>query len=432
MKLKSSAPLLIFLLSVTLGAGFILFAALSSSPDAPAPKVAVKKIEKAAIPREYGLSLDSFSTTTATVQRNEFLSNILQRHKIDLADISRLSEKAKTVFDVRKIAAGNSYTIFTPKSGDSSARASYFVYQPNPIDYVVYDLRDSLRVYTGKHPVTTRRKTVSGIISSSLYETFQDGGADPVLSMQFAEIYAWAVNFYAIKSDDWFKVQYEQSYVKGKPVGAGHIVSALFSHEGKKYQAFYFKADSASKGTYYDENGKSLRRAFLKAPLKYSRITSRYSRRRFHPVQKRWKAHLGTDFAAPTGTPIVSTGTGVVTESRYSKYNGNYVKVRHNGTYTTQYLHMSKRAVRKGQHVSQGQIIGYVGSTGLATGPHVCYRFWKNGRQVDALAQHFPPAEPIDESARPAFEQMVHSARRVLAAIPLDTENDQDRELAMR
>ncbi|QEC51649.1 murein DD-endopeptidase MepM/ murein hydrolase activator NlpD [Anseongella ginsenosidimutans] len=432
MNLKSSAPLLIFLISVTLGAGFILFSALSSEPAAP-PAPVVKKAPVPAVPREFGLSLDSFNVTTSTVKRNEFLSNILQRHQIDLSEISMLSQKAKEVFDVRKIAAGNSYAIFTPKVNAGEARAAYFVYQPNPVDYIVYDLRDSMRVYAGKHKVTTRMKTVSGTINSSLYETFEKGGANPALSMQLAQdIYGWVINFYAIKKDDWFKVQYEQSYVKGEPVGTGRIVSAVFSHEGKEYDAYYFRPDSASRGEYYDEEGNSLRRAFLKAPLKFSRISSRYTQRRFHPVQKRWKAHLGTDFAAPSGTPIVATGTGVVTESRYSKYNGNYVKIRHNGTYTTQYLHMSKRAVRRGQHVSQGEVIGYVGSTGLATGPHVCYRFWKNGRQVDALKQHFPPAEPVAEALRPAFERMVASARQVLAGIPMETGEGPEEELAMR
>ena len=433
MNLKSSVPLLIFLLTVTLGGGFILFSALSSEPAEPQKPVVAEKAAVIAIPREFGLSLDSFDITTSTVKRNEFLSNILQRHQINLSDISRLSEKAKDVFDVRKIAAGNPYTVFTPKTTDSAGRAAYFVYQPNAIDYVVYDLRDSMRVYSGKHKVSTELKTVSGTISSSLYETFQDGGADPRLSMQLAdEIYGWVINFHAIKRNDWFKVQYEQPYVKGEPVGTGRIVSAIFSHAGKEFKAYYFRSDSAAQGEYYDEKGESLRRAFLKAPLKFSRISSRYTKRRFHPVQKRWKAHLGTDFAAPSGTPIVATGTGVVIASTYSKYNGNYVKIRHNGTYTTQYLHMSRRAVKRGQRVSQGEVIGYVGSTGLATGPHVCYRFWKNGRQVDALKQEFPPAEPVAESLRPAFEQMVKSASEVLAGIPLKTAERREEELAMR
>lgn len=425
--------MLIFLLSVALGAGFILFSALSSEP-AEVQKAPVAKAP-VSIPRQFGLSLDSFNVTTETVKRNEFLSNILQRHHIDLYGISVLSQKAKEVFDVRKIAAGNAYSIFTPSentASDSISRAAYFVYQPNPVDYIVYDLRDSMRVYSGKHKVTTRMRTMSGLISSSLYEAFEKADADPALSGKLAEIYAWAVNFYFLKENDWFKIEYEQQYVLGEPVGHGRIVSAVFSHEGKEYNAFYFQPDSLSKGAYYDENGKSLRKAFLKAPLKYSRISSRYSKRRFHPVQKRWKAHLGTDYAAPSGTPIVATSGGVVIESRYSRYNGNYVKIRHNGTYTTQYLHMSKRAARRGQHVSQGQVIGYVGSTGLATGPHVCYRFWKNGRQVDALKQDFPPAEPVAEAFRPAFEKMVASARRVLAGIPMETASPgTEEELAM-
>lgn len=432
MNKKNRVPLLVLFTIIGIGAGFLLFSAWASSSDSE-PVAATEELPAPAapvepeVPRQFGLSLDSFDVLTETVKRNEFLSNILQRYRIDLADISVLSQKAKEVYDVRKIAAGKPYAIFASK--DDPSRAAYFVYQPNPIDYVVYDLRDSMRVYTGKHEVTTRMRSVSGIITSSLYETFEEGGANPALSMQFAGIYAWVVDFYSIQRDDWFKVQYEQQYVLDEPVGPGHITSAVFSHDGKEFQAFYFQPDTSEAGEYYNEEGESLRRAFLKAPLKYSRITSRYSKRRFHPVQKRWKAHLGTDYAAPAGTPIIATANGTVTESRYTKYNGNYVKIRHNGTYTTQYLHMSRRAVRPGQHVSQGQVIGYVGSTGLATGPHVCYRFWKNGQQVDALKQDFPPAEPVAEAFRATFDRMVRAQQEELALMAPHPEEEGSEEV---
>src|SRR5690606_11261557 len=212
----------------------------------------------------------------------------------------------------------------------------------------------------------------------------------------------------------------------GEPVGSGKVLSAVFGHHGKEYEAYYFEAGDGEKGAYYDETGKSLRRAFLKAPIKYSRISSRFSPRRLHPVTKVWKAHLGTDFAAPTGTPIVATGDGIVVASTYAGGNGNYVKIQHDNIYSTQYLHMSKRAVKRGDRVKQGQVIGYVGSTGLATGPHVCYRFWKNGKQVDALKQDVPSGEPIHEKHRLAFNQQIMSQRAQLARI--DVRNPQQRE----
>jgi murein DD-endopeptidase MepM/ murein hydrolase activator NlpD len=238
--------------------------------------------------------------------------------------------------------------------------------------------------------------------------------------MKLADIYAWSIDFYSIHDGDWFKVVYEQQYVKDEPVELGTIRSAVFSHDGEPFYAFYFQSDSAQSGEYYDESGKTLRRFFLKAPLKFSHITSRYTMKRFHPVQKRWKAHLGTDYAAHTGTPIIATGNGAVIESEFSRFNGNYVKIRHNNTYTTQYLHMSRRAVKRGQHVMQGQVIGYVGSTGLATGPHVCYRFWKNNKQVDPLNQKFPSAEPIPQSAIPVFDKYKQGQQQQLETIKVE------------
>jgi murein DD-endopeptidase MepM/ murein hydrolase activator NlpD len=329
-------------------------------------------------PRKFGLPTDSFTVIENTVQKNDFLATILQQYHVENITIANLAQKSRPVFDVRRITAGSDYTIFCTK--DSVQKAVYFVYQPNAIDYIIYDLRDSITITRGKREVTTRIQTASGIISSSLYEALEVAGTDPALAMKLADIYAWSIDFYSIQQGDFFKVVYEQRYVKDEPVEPGQVKSAIFSHAGDTFYAFYYEPDSLNAGDYYDENGKSLRKAFLKAPLKFSRITSRFTMKRFHPVQRRWKAHLGTDYGAPSGTPIISTGNGVVIESTFNRNNGNYVKVRHNNTYTTQYLHMSRRAVKRGQHISQGQVIGYVGSTGLATGPHVCYRFWKNAQ----------------------------------------------------
>lgn len=369
--------------------------------------------------RKFGLPVDSFTVVEKTIERNEFLANILELYQVDEPTIALLAVKSKGVFDIRNIRAGNQYTVFCTK--DSLQKAQYFVYQPNAIDYVVYDLRDSISIYAGKREITTRTLTASGKIEGSLYETFKKAGADPGLAMKLADIYAWSIDFYSIHEGDWFKVVYEQQYVKEEPVGLGPIRSAIFSHDDEPFYAFYFQPDSTQPGEYYDEQGKTLRRFFLKAPLKFSHITSRFTLRRFHPVQKRWKAHLGTDYAASTGTPIIATGNGVVIESAFSRFNGNYVKIRHNNTYTTQYLHMSRRAAKRGQHVRQGQVIGYVGSTGLATGPHVCYRFWKNNKQVDPLRQKFPSAEPISKSAQPVFDQYKQDQQQQLEAIKIES-----------
>lgn len=424
MTLKKNVLALLVLVVLVLSAGFIVFSSFDTTPV-----TVVDAVEQRRVPAEqklvFGLPADAYQTEQHQVARNEFLSEILQRQGIDLPTISAIAAKSKPVYDVRKIAAGRDYTVFKDQSG----KAAYFVYQPNAIDYIVYDLRDTIAVYAGQNEVDTQIETVSGVINSSLYETLQEQNVNPDLAVQLAEIYGWAVNFYQINKGDWFKIVYERNYVEGTPVGPGKILSSIFGHGGEEFQAYYFQPDDGSAGSYYDENGKSLRRTFLKAPLKYTRISSRYTMRRFHPVQRRWKAHLGTDFAAPHGTPIVATANGVVVAATYSRGNGNYVKIKHDNVYTTQYLHMSKRAVKRGQRVNQGQVIGYVGSTGLATGPHVCYRFWKNGRQVDALAQKFPPSVPIADKYRTAFTRLLNTQQQELARLDFNKPKPSNLEL---
>lgn len=421
MLLKKNVLALVVSVAVCLGGSFFFLSAFDTSPEQAVSAVSTEEPESSE--RLYGLVVDGYGIETNVVGRNEFLSDILQRYGVSLSRVAEIAERSKPVFDVRKIAVGQQYTVFRNAAGD----AEYFVYQANPIDYVVYDLRDSVVVYKEQKPVQARLETVAGVINSSLYETLEANGAHPDLAVQLAEIYGWAVNFYRINKGDWFKLIYERKYVDGVPVGPGRIQSAVFGHDGKEYQAFYFDPGDGTPAAYYDENGKSLKRTFLKAPLKYTRISSRYTMRRFHPVLGRWKAHLGTDFAAPHGTPIVATAAGVVVESAFSGGNGNYVKIKHDNVYTTQYLHMSKRAVKKGQRVAQGQVIGYVGSTGLATGPHVCYRFWKNGKQVDALAQVFPPSEPIQEKYRIAFNRVLNERQQALAAVGFGKQSNLER-----
>jgi len=417
MKFNKKTSLLLLILLLVLGCGIIFFSGFDLNKPQKKQATITVAAPPAPLPKQFELAVDSFDVQYHTIKRNEFLSNILGSYGVSAPAISKLVQKSMPIFNVRKITTGNSYAIFTYKN--NANKAAYFIYQPNPVDFIVYDLRDTLNVYAGKKDVTTKLETVASTINSSLYDALQSNNANPLLAMQLAEIYGWAVDFYRIDSDDWFKIEYERQYVEDKPVNEGRIVSAIFSHKGKELSAFYFQADSASKGGYYDEDGNSVKRAFLKAPLKFSRITSRYTKSRLHPVQKVWKAHLGTDYAAPTGTPIIATGSGTVIASAFTKFNGNYVKIKHNGTYTTQYLHMSRRAVRTGQNVQQGQVIGYVGSTGLATGPHVCYRFWKNGTQVDALKQNFHETTPLPKEYITAFKQIVNQKQKIFASLTI-------------
>ena len=249
--------------------------------------------------------------------------------------------------------------------------------------------------------------------------------ADPELVEKLSEVYAWQIDFYHIQKGDKYKVIYEEKYVDNRPVGIGNVLGAYFNYHGEEFYAIQF--DDGGGEQYFDESGKSLRKAFLKAPLKFSHITSRYSMHRYHPIEHRVKPHLGTDFAAPTGTPIHSTGDGIVTEATYSRFNGNFVKIKHNSVYSTQYLHMSKIAsgIHPGVAVKQGQVIGYVGMTGEATGPHVCYRFWKNGRQVDPFRQKFPSSKPVNTEYAAQFD-----STKELIIGELDTIQFQDQQFA--
>lgn len=377
-----------------------------------------KEIKKEPV-YEFGIAVDSLGIEKSVIKKNEFMGALLAPFNINPQKLAALAAKSKDIFDIRKLQVGKPYTILYSK--DSVKEAKYFIYQPSRIDYVVYDLSDSLDIYEDRFPTKTVEREESGIIESSLTQSLAHIEMGNELAAKMAKIYAWDIDFYKIQKGDYFKLIYEVRYLDDEPVDLGRIKTIYFNHKDEDFYAFYYKNDSTETEDYFDENAKSLRKAFLKAPLKYFRITSRYSGRRFHPVQHRYKAHLGTDYAAPTGTPIMATAAGTVVASAYTQFNGNYVKIRHNGTYTTQYLHMNKRAVRVGQHVKQGQTIGYVGSTGLATGPHVCYRFWKNGQQINPYSEKFPSAEPIQNADRSSFDSLVAEGMRALSAIPVDT-----------
>jgi len=342
---------------------------------------------------EYGIDCDDLHIVKDRVQLHQNLSDILLKYDVPNSVIHDAALESKAIFDVRTMKAGNPFCII--HSTDSSKKVRYFVYELNPVDYVLFDFDDPIKVSLGKKPVRLQTKTVTGRIESSLWDTLTEQQLDIELAIKLSEIYAWAIDFHHLQKDDTFRVVFEEKFVEGKPIGIGKIKAARFDHKDKTFYAFYFEQDAH--GSYYDQNANSLEKAFLKAPIKFSRITSGFSKRRFHPVLKKYKAHFGIDYAARTGTPIMSTSDGVVQKAGYDKNNGKYVKIRHNGVYSTQYLHMSKFApgIKRGRNVRQGEVIGYVGSSGLATGPHLCYRFWKNGRQVNPSKEDIPAVEPV-------------------------------------
>ena len=368
---------------------------------------------------EFGFTLNNFKVINDTIKSGEIFSEILLKNNIEYARILEIVNTVRDTFNVRSLKAGKPYTILAKK--DSTGQAEVFIYQHSKIQYTVIDFRDSIPVAHNKSkPVKTVIKKVSGVIRSSLTESMKKAGLSPYLAYKMEDIYGWSIDFYRLQKNDRYKLIYEQLYINDTvPVGIGEVKAAFFEYGDKPYYAFKYKIDSTAKlSDYYDDAAKTMKRQFLKAPVKVSRISSRYNlNRRIAFYGNKIRAHKGTDYAAPVGTQILSTANGVVTESRYAGGNGNYVKIKHNGAYSTQYLHMSKRLVRVGQRVSQGDVIGKIGMTGNTSGPHVCYRFWKNGVQVDPLRQQLPASEPMKKDKIPAYLKYIEPIKIQLDSI---------------
>lgn len=404
--LRSILPIALLGLSMT---------ACFSSPDTPeAPPVppSPPEVSQAALidyapPADaYGLPLNAYDIETRPVRRGQTLSTLLAPYNIGHSTVHKLSQASRGIFDIRRIQSGREISFYLhPETG----ALAHFVYHPNEREYVVFELQndEAPRVRTGEKEVETRLRRIESNIESSLYVSLMNAGASPALVNRLSQVYAWQVDFYRIMANDHFAVVYEEELIDGEPVGIGKIQAALFHHRGEDYHAIYFEKEEG-RGNYYDLEGNSLQKQFLRAPLEYSRISSRFTNRRYHPVLGRNMPHHGTDYAAPTGTPIRAVGDGTIIHSAYDRNNGNYIRIRHNGTYETGYLHMSRRAsgMRSGTRVQQGQIIGYVGSTGLATGPHLCFRFWQNKQPVDPYRVEIPPSEPIEDDYKPRFYEV--------------------------
>ena len=372
---------------------------------------------------EFGFNLNDYVVKRDTIRKGDTFGVIMERNKIGYPEIYQIVQKAKDSFNVRNLQVGKPYTLLCSK--DSLELPKCFIYQPNIEEYYVVNFQDSIHAYSSRKPIKYIEKTATGVIKNNISETMEELGLSYRLAYKMAdEIYAWTIDFRRLQKGDRFKVIYTDKYIDDTIyAGVYDIKAAYFEHNNEPFYAFEFETDSL-KGIrdYFDDNAKNLRRAFLKMPVKFSRISSRYNlKRKIAYYGYKVRPHKGTDFAAPVGTPIMATANGTVVESARKGGNGNYVKIRHNATYSTQYLHMSKRKSKVGDFVKQGDVIGWVGMTGNTGGPHVCYRFWKNGVQVDPFRQKLPEAEPISENLKVKYLEFIQPIKFQLDNIPFKT-----------
>lgn len=381
-----------------------LFCACSTKTESKGEK---SNIEEVHIPRmAYGINVDTLTVITKSVKKNEFLSEILLRYGVSYRDIDYIARNTKKIFDVRKIVTGNSYSIIC--TADSIKKTLYFAYELSASQYVLYNFIDPIVVRRGEKQIVTINDTISGVIVSSLWNAMINSGADPNLANELSEIYAWTIDFFGLKKGDTYKAIFEEQFVDSKYIGLADVKASMFYHGGDSLYAFYFEQNG--KGDYFDERGNSLQRTFLKAPLRFTRISSGFSNSRLHPILKIRRPHHGVDYAASSGTPVYTVGDGTVVKKGYQKRGGgNYISIKHNGTYSTTYMHLKgyAKGIKVGNHVAQGELIGYVGATGLATGPHLDFRFYRNGKPVDPLKVESPPSLPIDTANQASFDSVV-------------------------
>lgn len=377
----------------------------------------IPKSEVTPLVEQFGFKYNDFNVSNDTIQSGDTFGSLLDQQNLGGRSVYDIIEKVKDSFDVRIMRVGKPFTLF--RSKDRNKKLLAFVYQPDRGSYYVIDFRDSVQVNKRIRPVTIKRRTIAGSLDGSLSEAINKEGVDVALASRITKIYAWSIDFFKLKKGDKFGITFTERFIDDTIYdGIDSLKAAFFEYKGKKIYAFPFEQiEGSGKVDYFDEEGKALKNFFLKAPLKYVNITSRFAKSRFHPVQMIWKAHKGTDYAAPAGTPIMTTASGIVEQTGFTAGNGNFVKVKHDRTYSTQYLHMSRILVKRGQRVNQGDIIGKVGSTGLATGPHVCYRFWKNGVQVDALKLKLPNSEPMNKKNLPRFLKIMKPLKEELDAM---------------
>ena len=390
--LQNNKNPLLLILGLFLLVAFFSFNDVDSNHDFNLnPKTEIGSFELIKPNQKWGFAIDTFEVKKSTIQNNEFFGEVLQKNNVAYPVIEGIISNTKEFFDVNHWRVGKNYWFLKKPSSENS---DYLVYEPSVYKYYLFDLKNGTGT-VNERPIKKELKTASGVISSSLWKTMTDAGLSFDVAGKMENALQWSIDFHHAQKGDQFKLYYEEESIDGQVVGVGDLHAASYKTGENEFQTVYY--DDEEHPGYYDLEGRPMNKGFLKSPVKYSRISSKFNRRRFHPVLKRVRPHLGTDYAAPRGTPIYAVGDGVVLEARRRGGNGNYVKIRHNETYQTQYLHMQKfaKGISSGVHVKQGQVIGYVGSTGLATGPHVCFRFWKNGKQVNHLRLEFPPPKPL-------------------------------------
>lgn len=424
-------PLLIAA-STLLSAG-LLAATLYIAQNRQAVALALHKPDLSALPvvpqnMKWGFALDKFSLTEEELRSGDILGNILIQQGLNYPQVAKLVENCKDKFNIQSLRIGRKLHFLAPQPGQ---KPQYMVYEPSPYEYAVFHLVEPFEVKITHRDVKTEVVAASGVLESSFWQALTDNGLSDELADGMIDVLASSVDFYHQKQGDRFKVVFEQHYVEGQPVGTGKIMAAVYEREGKESYAFNFNK-AGEKVDYFDYDGRPARKAFLKAPIKFSRISSRYNLHRLHPILGYVRAHRGTDYAAPHGTPIIAVAQGTVVEATRKGGNGNYVKIRHDGTYQTQYLHMSgfAKGIRPGTAVCQGQTIGYVGSTGLATGPHCCFRFWKNGVEVDPLRLNLPQPEPIKGADLEQFKLVREDLMKLLNGVRYRTHEEIERENA--
>ncbi len=400
-----------------------LFYACSQSQNAEIDTTGLVKIKKPQKSLLFGFDLSQYEVAYDTVQQGWTWNDLFAAFDVEQYEINKTVQRLKdSLIGLKYMVAGKPFAMFTKKDEKNDA-PTHLVYQPDAFSYILFNFEnDSIAIKKDYRPIETKERMISGVIeknsnlSVELNKNFDSYQMTSSLSSALEGIYAWSVDFFRLQANDKFVVVFDEKCVDGKPYTVEQIKYAWFEHSGEGLYAFYYSDTARGVSGYYNELADAMKRPFLQAPVKFSRISSPFNMGRFHPILKTRRPHLGTDYAAPTGTPIHSTADGTVEIVGRTRGNGNYVKIRHNATYETQYLHMSKfePGIKRGVYVKQGDVIGYVGQTGLATGPHVCYRFWKNGRQIDPRSEKFPKTEPMKKEVKPDYLKFIAPLKKSL------------------
>ncbi len=377
----------------------ILLASCSGSDDKTVGK---NNVEEKAPVLKYGLEIEKYEVVPGEIGKGDFFGSIMENFGVGANQVQKILKASEGVFDVRKIKLGSQYEVLVEK--DTLGEAAFFVYELDNLSYAVVSLKDSLYARIYEKEVEAVLKRARATISTSLWNDVQQAGIPPLMALRLSDVYDCTIDFFGLQKGDWFEVMYEELMHEGEYMGLGKIYYAQFNHAGKTYDAIRFNAGENS-SVFWNGKGESLKKAFLKAPLNFTRISSRFTYARKHPVLKIVRPHTGVDYAAPSGTPVVALGDGVVTHRGWAGGGGNTIKIKHPGNYVTSYMHLRgyAKGIVKGSRVTRGQLIGYVGSTGLSTGPHLDFRVYKNGKPIDPLKMESPSVEPVSKEDMPAF-----------------------------